>query len=93
MSNKQIVFELFQSIGVLSIDNEILFEELYALGLIVLHTAGMIWIQPRDKDVIPDGVDVIRGKDFLRSVNDIKYLNPLVRGTNRYVTNKHLAAQ
>lgn len=66
----------FQAIT--STDDNILinFTRIMELGLVLLHSRGMVWFQPHDKEIIPDGVEIITNPKFLQQNPSIKLCSP-----------------
>lgn len=85
-SNVEEIFQIAKSLDILNEDDEILFDKLFELKLIIVYTNKLVWIQPYDKGVILEGLKIISEKDFFKNLkNEIRYLDPFVKKISNYV--------
>lgn len=70
--NKDLLF----SLNIINDDIEIDFECVMTLGLVLLHTNGMIWLQPHDKEIISDQIEIITNTKFLIENPQIRLASP-----------------
>jgi len=57
--------ELLKTMNVINTDSLIDFVVVKQLNLVFLHSCGIVWLQPTDKEIIPPTVDIITTEDFL----------------------------
>jgi hypothetical protein len=69
------------------------FERVMALGLVFLHTRGMVWLQPHDKEIIPEGVEIITNSQFLQKNPQIRLSSPFQSTKDFVYTKKCIATQ
>jgi hypothetical protein len=67
---------LLRSLNIVDADTIINFECVMSLGLVFLHTGNMIWLQPHDKEIIPEGIEIITNSKFFQQNPQIRLGSP-----------------
>lgn len=68
--------ELLKVMNIINNENKINFDAIRKNQLVLLHNNNMIWLQPRDKEIIPSCVHIVNNPDFLTENSNIKLYYP-----------------
>lgn len=70
-ASKDILF----SLKIINDNTTINFERIRQLGLVLLHKNGVVWLQPFDKEIIPEFIDIVTNPHFLSDNSEIRLSN------------------
>lgn len=74
--------QLLRTSTILDDNNVINFVTLKKMGLVILHTHRMVWLQPHDKEIIPHGIEIVLNPEFFQHNLHLRLANPFQQSFN-----------